>query len=213
MDIQGPFQTIATDGTKLNLKLVDEATGYIYMKTISQKTSAIVAEELQRYKQSFELKTGAKMKEICTDQGTDFDGEVLALLQDAGMSKMKGVEYKHHLPPRAERANQTVTKFGRASLLASKLPSAFYNEAQHHAVYTLNRLLHTGNTQTPYQQMYGTKPKISHLCAFGTVVYIWIPTEKRGKLENLRVKGRIIGYGDDDSLENIYGYTVMLLVY
>ena len=44
--------------------------------------------------------------------------------------------YNHHLLPRAERANQTVTKLGRASLLQSLLPQSFYNEAQQHAVFT-----------------------------------------------------------------------------
>lgn len=210
IDVQGPFPITAIDGTCMNVKLVDEYSGYITMKTIPDKSAESIAKILSQYRLQNELKTKMTMVQIATDQGTEFDGAVLDLLRTTGITKLKGVGYRHHLPPKAEKANQDVTKFGRANLLQSKLPASLYNEAQLHAVYTLNRLIHVGKQESPYSLMFNKKESIDHLVPFGNVCYVWIPIEKRSKLEDVRERGRIVGYGNDDELEVIQGYKVLL---
>jgi hypothetical protein len=44
--------------------------------------------------------------------------------------------------------NQTIEKFGKASLLFSKLPLSFYGEAQLHAVWLSNRLVQSGHDKS-----------------------------------------------------------------
>ena len=156
-----------------------------------------------------QLKTGKRFNIIAVDQGTEFDGEFLDLIKTMGLTKLKASAYKHHLPPKTERANQTLMKFGRNLLLASRLPAEFYSEAQLMACYILNRLIHAGQTISPYEIMYGIRPQISHLRPFGTVCYVFVPQERRTKLANFREKGRLIGFGDDDSSEEIKGYKVV----
>ena len=209
IDLQGPLPVLAIDGTCSNLKLVDDFTGFITMKSIGDKSSETIANLIKVYKDRFELKTGCKMISLASDQGTEFDGAVLTLLEEWGMTKLKGVGYRHHLPPKAEKANQDVLKFGRVNLLQSMLPANLYVEAQQHAVYTLNRLVRVGKQQSPFELMFKKKPKLTHLIPFGTVCYVWVPIEKRSKLDNVREKARVIGYGDDGDLEEIVGYKVL----
>ena len=45
---------------------------------------------------------------------------------------------------------------------------------------------------------------------FGCIGYAWIAQEKRSKLADSRVRCRIIGYGDDDDVEEVQGYKVLL---
>ena len=210
IDLQGPFPLTAVDGTNTNMKLIDGFSGYIKMETIHHKSSATTADVLRRYMDRMKLRTGKNFNIIAVDQGTEFDGEFFTLVKTMGLTKLKATAYKHHLPPKAERANQTLLKFGRALLLASRLPANFYSEAQLTACYILNRLVHAGETKSPYEIMYGTRPKLRHFHPFGTICYVFVPPERRTKLDNVREKGRLIGFGDDDSSEEIRGYKVVI---
>ena len=75
--------------------------------------------------------------------------------------------------------------------------------------YILYRLVHSGETKSPYEIMYGVRPNIAHLRPFGSVCYVFVPPERRTKLANVREKARLIGFGDDDSAKEIRGYKVI----
>ena len=44
------------------------------------------------------------------------------------------------------------------------------------------------------------KPDLKHMKPFGTVCYVFIPPEKRAKLESSGIILCVLGYGDDESL-------------
>ena len=178
-------------------------------KTIRDKTSAMTADVLKRYIDRMQLMTGKHFNIIAVCQGTEFDGEFLDLIKTMCLTKLKATAYQHHLPPKAERANQTLMKFGRTLLLASRLPAEFYSGAQLMACFILNRLVHAGKTISPYEIMYGIRPQISHLHPFGTICYVFVPQGRRTKLANVQEKVRLMGFGDDDSSEEIKGYKVV----
>ena len=78
--------------------------------------------------------TGKNIKNIRTDQGTEYKGEFLEYLTQNGIIKQTGIAYEHTHPGQAERVHQTIMTMGRAMLKESKLPAKFYNEAQLTAV-------------------------------------------------------------------------------
>ena len=211
IDLQGPFPVKATDGTDSNIKLIDSFSGYVTMETIPNKSALTTTAALKRYKTRMELRTGKKkMKIVAVDQGKEFDGQFLQYIAEMGLTKLKGTAYKHHLPPKAERANQTILKWGRAMLLDSQLPTKFYSDAQLTAAYISNRMVHAGQTLCPFEIMYGSKPKLSHLHPFGTVGYVFVSPERRNKLANVRERCRLLGYGDNDNTEEVRGYKVLV---
>ena len=105
----------------------------------------------------------------------------------------------------------------RAIHIDSNLPVQFYTDAQDCAVYTHNRIIHGNQAKTPYEQIYGHPPdmQLSQI-PFGCVGYMFIPKELRnkddklGKLEPSAKRVRCLMYGDDDSMEEIKGYKVLV---
>jgi hypothetical protein len=98
-------------------------------------------------------------------------------LQQEGITHLIGDSKKHHIPPFAERANQSTQKFGRASLLYSLLPITFYALAQLYAVWILNRLVHVVQTKSPLELFEGRKPNLDKVVPFGQPGYAWIAEE------------------------------------
>ena len=69
-----------------------------------------------------------------------------------------------------------------------------------------NRIVHSGCTKTPYELCKGRPPRIDHLRPFGCVAYVHILAETRSKLAPAALRCRLVGYGDDDDVEEIRGY-------
>ena len=57
--------------------------------------------------------------------------------------------------------------------------------------------------------MYERKPFIKDLRPFGAVGFAYVPHEKRNKLEPVRERVRLLGYGDDDDTTETRGYYVL----
>ena len=50
--------------------------------------------------------------------------------------------------------------------------------------------------KTPEEDFYGVKSEVNHLRIFGFPMYIYIPKEKRTKIDPSGKKGIFIGYSD-----------------
>lgn len=102
-----------------------------------------------------------------------------------------------------------VDKFAKPAWAASKLPLEFLGHARRYTTYNINR---SGNPSR-YEIFHGKKPKVNHLVPFAAIGYTFVPVQLRpqGKEDSrIRERCRIIGYGDDDELEEILGYEVLL---
>ena len=67
LDIQGPFKVSATNGTKLNLKIVDKKTGFVKLDFLTSKTATAIAAAFKRYHVRMERQTGNTIKRIRVD--------------------------------------------------------------------------------------------------------------------------------------------------
>lgn len=200
------FSTISNDGTSTNIKFIDHGTKYLKTFLLANRTAACVLEDLAPFVARMERQAGKQIKFIRTDQGTEFDGVVLEFLSAKGIVRQKTTPYYHIDPGLAEHAHQTVLYTARSILIASRLPLVFYGDALLTATYLHNRLVHSGASKTPYELLKGRPPRIDHLRSFGCLAYVYIPAETRSKLAPSAVRCRLIGYGDDDDIEEIRGY-------
>jgi hypothetical protein len=211
IDIQGPFPTLAHNGTNLNIKFVDAKSSYCVMTTLPNKSSETVLEVFKRFQSRYERETGKRIKRVRTDSGTEFMGIFQEYITSIGITKERGLPYHHTHPGRAERAHRTITERARAMHIASCLPEAFYADAQLTACYIHNRVIHSNATKTPFELLFNRKPDISHLRVFGSVCYAHVPIEQRNKLEPSGVKCRFIGYDDDGLSDAVKGYKLLRL--
>jgi hypothetical protein len=154
-----------------------------------------------------------KLKVVATDSGTEFNGEFLAYLESEGIIKRNGQGYDHHFPPLAENAHRIITAMSRAMLFESKLPAKYYGEAMLTACYVLNRWQADKSKKSRYEIFFGKIPKTSHLKPFGSICYSFIAPEKRNKIQPIRDRCRLIGYGDDDDTEEMAGNKLLLESY
>ena len=73
----------------------------------------------------------------------------------------------------AEKPNQDLAQIIRCLIYGAGLGSQFWSYALRHAVYLKNRRPHTGiEYKTPYELVNNTKPNLSHLRVFGSLVHI-----------------------------------------
>ena len=115
-DTQGPLPVIASDGTKNNVKFVDKKSRYTKMFTLPNREASTILHYFKQFKSRMENITGKNIKNIRTDQGTEYKGEFLEYLTENGIIKQTGIAYEHTHPGQAERVHQTIMTMGRAIL-------------------------------------------------------------------------------------------------
>ena len=209
IDIQGPFPVTDIDGNNSNVKIIDKHSGYLKFETIKTKTAKEMKETFKRYKARMERRTGKLIKTVLVDGGGEFDKEFIAYTEECGIVKLQGAPYRHHIPPMAEKVNESINTGAKAIMISSKLPKRFYSLAQAYMAYLHNRTVHSGHSITPYQYVFGRKPSLSQLQPFGAVGFAFVPSELRNKLEPVRERVRLLGYGDDDDSTEMRGYYVL----
>jgi hypothetical protein len=134
MDLQF-INIVGLDGTTVNIKAVDVATGFVVMQTLPDKSASSTFAFLSKYKRRIEKHTGRNIKNIRTDDGTEFKREFQEQLISEGITHQIGHPYDHHYPPHVKRAHQTITKIAMTMLNPSNLPEYYYTEAMKTAVY------------------------------------------------------------------------------
>ena len=200
------------DGFQKLLKLVDNASGYVYQEFLVDLKAPTLLECFRKFKERIENATSSKILNFRSDDDPSFHGCFSDYLQSVGIVKNSGQPYRKHVPPVCERAHQTITNLGKAALLGSKLPLNFYSDAELYAVYVYNRTVHYGHKISPYEKLFKKRPNITNIYPFGTICYAHIPLEIRNgdkKLSNTGVKCRFIGFGDSDGVEQRQGYKLL----
>ncbi|KXJ68182.1 hypothetical protein RP20_CCG005207 [Aedes albopictus] len=82
----------------------------------------------------------------------------------------------------------------RCMIIESGLHYRYWAEAVNTANCLQNMLPTKPVQQTPYEIWYGTKPDMSMLQVFGSEAYVFIPKEKRTKLQSKARKMTFVGY-------------------
>ncbi|KAK1429938.1 hypothetical protein QVD17_12293 [Tagetes erecta] len=95
----------------------------------------------------------------------------------------------------AERKNRTLIEAARSMLADAKIPITFWDEAIATACFVQNRTLLVQDKQkTSYELLFGRKPNISYLKAFGCPVSILNLSDHLGKFESKSDDGFFLAY-------------------
>ena len=116
------------------------------------------------------------------DAGGEYKSEAfLKTLKDAGISIKQSAPHTPQQNGRAECLMRTLMDKAQSMHLEACLPQSWWEFAVLHAMHVYNRtpLRHTG-WLTPYTNLHGAVPDISHLRVFGCGAYVHIPKETRG---------------------------------
>jgi hypothetical protein len=85
----------------------------------------------------------------------------------------------------------------RAMLKQANLGTEFWGKAMLTAAYLKNQILHTANAdgKTPFERMFGRKPDLGNIRAFGSKVFYHNSNPKIGKMDDRGLEGIFVGYG------------------
>jgi hypothetical protein len=103
-----------------------------------------------------------------------------------------------------ERYNDTIATIIRTLLYGANLPAKYWSVAAVHAVYLLNRRVHSGLGKTPYKAWWGQQPDLSALKVFGSRVCVKVTGKRCSKLDRHDFTGIFVGYtASDDNIRYI----------
>ncbi|KAE8721075.1 hypothetical protein F3Y22_tig00016885pilonHSYRG00007 [Hibiscus syriacus] len=104
-----------------------------------------------------------------------------------------------------ERKNRTILDMARSMLKSKKLPKEFWAEAIVCAVYLTNQSpTRSVWGKTPQEAWSGRKHGISHLKTFGSIAHVYVPDERRMKLDDKSESFIFIGYDANSKGYKLY---------
>jgi transposase InsO family protein len=180
---------------KYALTFVDDATHHASVFILPNKKAATVLEAFKDFQAWAERQSGHKVKELRTDRGTEYMGEMIQYVKEQGIEHHTTAGYSPQSNGVAERYNRTLFEMGCTMLDASGAPLALWADAILTANHILNRLpSHAVNDITPFEGWYGRKPTISHIRKWGCKVYRHINKDTgRKKLHKKSMIGFLMG--------------------
>jgi len=194
-DTCGPFRTPSKAGAKTFALFIDDKTRMVWCHFMKSKTET--PEAFKSFKALVEKHSGKAIKRFRCDNGkAEYDNATFqSLLRESGISYEPAAPYTQNQNGVSERMNRTIMEKARSMLLEARLPESFWAEAVNTAVYLHNRSpTRSLEGVTPYEAWNGFRPDLSNLRVFGCDAYLFVPDEKRGKLQPKSQKCVHMGY-------------------
>ena len=193
-DVCGKISSKSLGRAEYFVTFIDDKTRYVWAYAIEKKSD--IFQKFCEWKAEVEKSLGQSVKILCTDNGGEFTSD-----EFEKYLKKEGIKHQLTIPkcPEqngvAERFNRTLVEMVRSMLADSELPKSFWAEALATAVYLRNRSpTKPVEGKTPYEAIYGEKPKVEHLRVFGCTAYSHIPKDGRQKLDAKARKCIFLGY-------------------
>lgn len=192
-DLCGAMQTATPSGKKYMVTFIDDFSKYTVVELLREKSETFG--KFKEYVQMCKTMFNSKPKFIRTDRGGEYiDNDFVNYM------KTEGIQYNRTAPSTpqqngvAERKNRTLIEMARCMLIGSGMAKTFWGEAVVMANYIQNRLPWKNIEKTPYEIWFGAKPSIQHFKKFGSKCFVFIPDEKRRKLDAKSVEAVMVGY-------------------
>jgi transposase InsO family protein len=194
MDLFGPVSPMSIHHEKYTLVIVDEYSRYTWVYFLTKKSQA--AETIMSFVRNIENQNDVKVKQIRTDNGTEFKNQDLECFCDEkGISQNFTSPYTPEQNGVVEKKNRTLIEAARTMLNDSVLSKHFWTEAVKTACYTQNRsIIVKRHNKTPYEIFKGRIPDINYFHVFGCPVFIHNHKDHLGKFDAKADDGYFLGY-------------------
>ncbi|KAK1441343.1 hypothetical protein QVD17_07191 [Tagetes erecta] len=194
MDLFGPTNVQSIGRKSYCLVIIDDFTRFSWVYFLHAKSET--AELLKEFIIKVENQLECKVKVLRSDNGTEFkNANVDLFCAEKGIARQFSAPRTPQQNGVAERKNRTLIEAARSMLADAKIPITFWDEAIATACFVQNRtLLVHDKKKTSYELLFGRKPNISYLKAFGCPVSILNLNDHLGKFESKSDDGFFLGY-------------------
>ena len=193
-DVCGPMKTKTPSGNTYFLTLIDDFSRYSFIYLLKEKNE--VTEKYKEFVNEIKTQFGKSIKILRSDNGGEYvSQDLLQILKENGTRHEFTVPDSPQQNGVAERKNRYLSEMANCMLIDGSLPKRFWGEAIVTANYLQNRLPVSFHNSTPFEKLFGKKPKLGHVRIFGSLVYSrklsYVP-----KFENKAEKLCLVGYCD-----------------
>jgi hypothetical protein len=202
-DLLGPIQVEGVGGYSYGMTFTENTSRYRYFYPLKKKSDALDA-----FKDLFaEVSAqGFTLRMLKSDNGGEYNNKVFT-----EFCREKNIEHRFTAPNTpssnsvSERYNRVLGERTRAMLYGSKLPNNLWPQVMAAVTYLSNRTISpTSTDKTPYELIYGERPDVSNLRAYGCVAYSYNFDVNRRKLDDKAIKGILVGYDLKSSAYLLY---------
>jgi hypothetical protein len=188
------METTSFDNKCYFIIIVNEYSHTVWTSSISSKLE--VLPKVKEYIACLENVCSIKVQGVMSDNGTEFiNSKMTNFLRLKGIATFTSVPYMPEQNGIAERGIWTLMEGAHMMLYAAKLPKHLWSAAIQMVTYLHNRSpTCTNNGTTPLEKLSGETLDLSHLCVFGCLVSVVIPTQKRPKWDEKSRMGYLAGY-------------------
>jgi transposase InsO family protein len=185
-------------GGKHVLTFTDDHTNHGMVYILKNKSSSTVLNAFKEYQAWAERQSGHKIKELRTDRGTEYMGDMINHVKSQGIEHNPTAGYSPQSNGVAERMNRTLFEMACTMLDASGAPLELWADAVLTACHIRNRLpSRTLDGKSPYEAWNGRKPTVGHIRKWGCKVYRLINKKtgrKKFQKDFKSMEGYLVGY-------------------
>ncbi|OXA40185.1 Copia protein [Folsomia candida] len=194
-DLSGKDSTTSLQGSNYFLLLKDEKTGFRQVCFLKKKSDA--AANIINFLKMFKNQTSKNIKIFKSDNGGEFMcRELQDYFRDQGILHQTSAPRCPETNGLIERDMRTVKEASKTMIIKAGQSPGMWEEAVGFAVYILNRLPNRNSPNcTPFEQVFGWPPDLSHVRTFGCTAYAQIPEEDRDPSDPKARIGKLVGYG------------------
>lgn len=202
-DVCGPFNVTSVGGSRYFLAIVDEATKYRVV--VPLRTKGLATDETIKQIRLLENQTSRTVKRLRTDNGREFVNKTMDMfLTSKGIHHELTHPHSSQQNGRVERGHRTDLDGVRTLLVDAKLPPSLWAEALVTTTHLHNVSPVSNSNMTPHEALFGTKPDVRYLRAFGCKAVSHINKAYRGKLDARGEIGTLVGYAGNRSGYRLY---------
>jgi len=207
VDLAGPVPVQSLGGSAYMLLIKDDASTFNTVYFLKRKNSA--AASIVEYVNFIENQTGNRVKNMKSDNGTEsVCSELQSFLSEKGIVHERSAPYTPQSNGKIERHVRTIKDYARSMLNRLDSPQFLWAEAVSAAVYIWNRILNKQcGEKTPFEQVFGRKPNLSHLRVFGCNAYAHISEQFRKVFDSKTKKCILVGYSGVSQNYRLYDPT------
>eukprot|EP00253_Pinus_taeda_P033936 PITA_33936 len=192
-DVFGPMKVPSLGKYVYYVSFIDDFSRNTWIYFLKKKSE--VFERFKEFKALVENQTEKRIKVLRTDNGGEFcSKEFEEFCKKCGIARQRTTPYTPEQNGVAERMKKALMERARSMLSGVGLGQEFWAEAVETACYLVNRSpSSTLEDKTPQEVWTGKKPSLSYLRVFGCDAYVYVPKEKRTKLDSKSKKSIFIG--------------------
>ena len=179
------------------LIFIDDYSRKAWVYFLVEKSEAL--NSFKCFKTMVEKETGLFVKCFRTDRGEEFNSnEFNDFCKQSGIKRQLTTAYTPQQNGVVERKNRTVMNMVRSMLSNKNIPKTFWPEAMNWTIYVLNRCPTLAvKDVTPGEAWSGVKPSIDHFRVFGCIAHVYVPEERKTKLDNRSITCVLLGVSEE----------------